>query len=106
MLSLRGHAGCLAAVSKGVIKMLLNVYLCGWVVTTIGTLVAVNRLPDCRRPHLLAALAGSLWPVLVVGVIELVAIVVLARSMRTAGVRHARQAAMERYDELTFSTDL
>jgi hypothetical protein len=82
--------------------MLLNVYLCGWVVTTIGTLVAVNRLPDRRRPHLLAVLAGALWPVLVVGVIELVAIVVLARSMRTAGASHAHQAAMERDDELTF----
>lgn len=103
MLSVQGHAGFLAAISKGVIRMLLNVFLCGWVITTIGTLVAANRLSDRRRPQLLAVLAGALWPVLVVGVIELIAIAVLARSMRTAGVSHADQATMERDDELTFS---
>jgi hypothetical protein len=34
---------------RGQIKMLLNVYLCGWLVTTIGALVAANRLSDRRR---------------------------------------------------------
>ncbi|MDT5292692.1 MAG: hypothetical protein QOF88_7581, partial [Mycobacterium sp.] len=31
---------------RGQIKMLLNVYLCGWLVTTIGALAAANRLSD------------------------------------------------------------
>ena len=38
--------------------MLLNVYLCGWLVTTIGALVAVNRLSDRRRSRSLSL--GSL----------------------------------------------
>ena len=80
--------------------MLLNVYLCGWVLTTIGTLVAVSRLPDRRRPQLLAILAGALWPVLVVGVIELIAIVAVARTMRAASARQSDQAPMERDEVL------
>src|ERR1700694_2713089 len=69
--------------------MLLNVYLCGWLVTTIGALVAVNRLSDRRTSRSLslgslAVLAGVLWPVLVVGVVELIAIVLVARRMRAA----------------------
>ena len=88
--------------------MLLNVYLCGWLVTTIGALVAANGLSDRRRPQLptqgwLAVLAGALWPVLVVGVIQLIAIAVLARSMRTASVSHADQAPMKPDEELVSS---
>ena len=83
--------------------MLLNVYLCGWLVTTIGALVAANWLcsPRVSQPQPLtrawiAVLAGALWPVLVVGVVELIAIVVLARRMRTARVSHSDQAPMQR----------
>jgi hypothetical protein len=53
-------------------------------------------LPDRRRPQLLAVLAGALWPVLVVGVIELIAIVAVARTMRAASARQSDQAPMER----------
>jgi hypothetical protein len=84
--------------------MLLNVYLCGWVVTTIGTLVAANRVSsDRRRPQLLAVFAGALWPVLVVGVIELIAIVAVAKTMRAASARQSDQAPMERDEVLIVS---
>ena len=43
---------------KGVIKMLLNVYLCGWLVSTIGALVAAHWLSDRRMSRLLSR--GSL----------------------------------------------
>jgi nitrate reductase NapE component len=51
--------------------MLLNVYLCGWLVSTIGALVAAHWLSERRRSRLLsrgslAVLAGVLWPVLAV----------------------------------------
>jgi hypothetical protein len=87
--------------------VLLNVYLCGWVVTTIGALVAVNRLSDRRRPWplslgSLAVLAGVLWPVLVVGVVELIAIVLVARRMRATSAHQWGQAPMEG-DELIAS---
>jgi FtsH-binding integral membrane protein len=90
-----------------VITILLNVYLCGWLITTIGALVAANRLSDRRmsRPlplGSLAVLAGVLWPVLVVGVVELIAIVVVARKMRAATARQSEQAPMER-DEVLIS---
>jgi hypothetical protein len=90
--------------------MLLNVYLCGWLVTTIGTLVAANRLSDrgMSRPRplslgSLAVLAGVLWPVLVVGVVELIAIIVVVRRMRAASARQSDQAPMER-DEVLISS--
>jgi ABC-type phosphate transport system permease subunit len=67
---------------KRVIKMLLIVYLCGCLVTMIGVLVAASRFGDRRVSQslreLLAVLAGV--PVLVVGVVELIAIVVLAQT--------------------------
>jgi len=83
--------------------MLLNVYLGGWMVTTIGTLVAANWLSDRRRPHLLAVLAGALWPVLAVGVVEVIVIVAVARTMRAASARQSDQAPMER-DEVLISS--
>lgn len=93
---------------KRVIKMLLIVYLCGCLVTMIGVLVAASRFGDRRVSQslhgLFAVLAGVLWPVLVVGVVELIAIVVLARRMRAANGGQADQAPMQR-DELALVSD-
>jgi len=83
--------------------MLLNVYLIGSLVTAIGVggaLVAANRLSDRRRSRLLsdgslAVLAGALWPVLVVGVVEMLAIKAVVDTMRAASAR--RIATTERY---------
>ena len=80
--------------------MLLTVYLCGWLVTTIGALVAANRFSDHRTASPLAhgtfaVLAGVLWPVLVVGVAEVLAIVIATRRMRIASARQHGWALME-----------
>jgi hypothetical protein len=88
--------------------MLLNVYLIGWLVTAIGVvgaLVAANRLFDRRRSRLLcdgslAVFAGALWPVLVVGVVEMLAITAVVETMRAASARPSNQALIERDDEL------
>jgi hypothetical protein len=76
--------------------MLLNVYLCGWLVTTIGALVAANRLPDRRmttRPRsvgLLAVLAGVLWPVLTLFILR------PAKAASTAGKPFSDSQAPQR----------
>ena len=102
------HTGLLNCNVKRVIKMLLIVYLCGCLVTMIGVLVAASRFGDRRVSQslhgLFAVLAGVLWPVLVVGVVELIAIVVLARRMRAANGGQADQAPMQR-DELALVSD-
>jgi len=103
-----GTRWLLSCHEKGVIKMLLNVYLCGWLVSTIGALVAAHWLSDRRMSRLLsrgslAVLAGVLWPVLVVIVVELIAIVVVARWIRAAGARQSGQAPMDR-DEVLISS--
>jgi hypothetical protein len=89
--------------------MLLNVYLIGWLVTAIGVvgaLVAANRLSDRRRSHLLsdgslAVLAGALWPVLVVGVVEMLAIKAVVETMRAASAPLSHQALIEWDDGLS-----
>lgn len=92
--------------------MLLNVYLIGGLVTAIGfagALVAANRLSDRlsdrRRSRLLcdgslAVFAGALWPVLVVGVVEMLAITAVVETMRAGSARPSNQALIERDDEL------
>ena len=96
------HTGLLNCCVKRVIKMLLIVYLCGCLATMIGVLVAASRFGDRRVSQslrgLLAVLAGVLWPVLVVAVVELIAIVVLARRMRAANGGQADQAPMQRVE--------
>jgi hypothetical protein len=85
---------------REVITMLLTVYLCGWLVTTICALVANNWISDHRIASSLAhgslaVLAGVLWPVLAVGLAELVAIVIVTRRMRIASARQRDWASME-----------
>jgi hypothetical protein len=66
-----------------VVDELLLVYLSGWVVTTLGALVAARRLGDEGRPapHPLgvSVLAGAFWPLLLVGVLELTSVIVAAK---------------------------
>jgi hypothetical protein len=85
---------------REVFTMLLTVYLCGWPVTTICALVATNWISDRRIASplahgSLAVLAGVLWPVLAVGLAELVAIVIVTRRMRIAGAHQRDWTSME-----------
>ena len=85
--------------------MLLNVYFGAWLVTTIGALVVATRLSDRRRSWrlshgLVAVLAGALWPVLVVGVVELLAIVAVMKAIRGASAHPSDQTPKVQEDAL------
>ena len=67
--------------------MLLNVYLWGALVTAVGALMASYQFAgvEAERPlgrAAVAVVAGALWPVLVVGAAQFVAIAALVRVMR------------------------
>ena len=66
------------------IVALLVVYLTGWVVTSICAFFAANRLRIKSHPAppyftALIVLAGALWPLLLVGVVELGSIITYAK---------------------------
>jgi hypothetical protein len=85
--------------------MLLNVYLGGWLVGAIGVLAVPNGVRD--RPMSrslirgsLAVFAGALWPVLVVGLVELIAVAVLARMMQVVLALPIRRGCKARGTDL------
>ena len=85
--------------------MVLDVYLCGCLVTTVAALIAATQFSDRRmsRPlHVrsLAVVTGALWPVLLIGAVELLAIVAVAKAMGIGRIRPSDQARMERDEEL------
>jgi hypothetical protein len=63
-----------------VVELLVVIYLCGWLPVTFAAYAASKRLADKRspasRPFLVSLIAGGLWPVLVVGMVELSSVVV------------------------------
>ena len=65
--------------------MVINLYLWGWIVTTAVTFLAARRFADQRyapRVESLAGvsvIAGAVWPVLVVGVVELGSLVTVSK---------------------------
>lgn len=56
------------------VQAAVTIYLIGWVVGTIGVYLASRRLNDRRDPAthqlLLSAVAGALWPLLLLGTVE------------------------------------
>jgi hypothetical protein len=81
------------------------VYLCGWLVTTVGVAITATHFSDreMSRPlsvGSLAVLAGALWPVMVIGVMELLAIAAVAKGMRTRRTLRSENAPTEREEEL------
>jgi len=73
--------------------MWLNVYLFGSLVTIIGASVAAFRSSDRHLSWLslglLLALVGMVWPLLALGALQLIAIMLVAKGMRTNGVRRS-----------------
>jgi len=78
-----------------VIGTLLYGYLTGWVLTTIGLAVSVQRLkqPARLRPHPipLSIAAGAAWPVLILGVVEMAVVALAAEAIRR---RHRRGSGL------------
>ena len=67
--------------------MLWQLYLCGALVTAFGASVATNRFSERQEPlprTRLIALAGVLWPVVLIGLMQLILIAGLAKAMRLA----------------------
>jgi hypothetical protein len=83
--------------------MWLNIYLCGLMLTTVIAVVFANESREIRiatplTRGVVAVIAGALWPVLVVGVLEMACIVWLANKLPT---RHADEHSSD--DVLTAS---
>jgi hypothetical protein len=65
----------------------LQLYLCGALVTVVGASVATDLFSEREEPLArtgLMALAGVLWPIVVVGLMQLIFIAGLAKAMRLA----------------------
>jgi len=66
--------------------VLLFGYLGGWLVTSIAVAIGAHRLQDelapPTHPGLMSILAGAVWPVLIVAIVEVGAVAL------TAEVRH------------------
>ena len=84
---------------------MVTVYLCGWLMTTIGTLAVADRLSSGDSPPMrvrvgVGVVAGALWPVVIIGLVQLAAITLIARPSRTAAVRHSGWASSIRLKEV------
>jgi hypothetical protein len=67
--------------------MLWQLYLCGALVTAVSASVATDRFSEREEPLPrtgLIASAGVLWPVLLVGLMQLILIIGLAKATRLA----------------------
>jgi nitrate reductase NapE component len=89
LLSLNGQAELKVQVEQRVVTALLIAYMCGALMTAVGALAAVNRFSDHRAADppiraLVAVLAGVLWPVVAVGLVQVLIVVGLFRWMRAA----------------------
>jgi hypothetical protein len=66
--------------------MFLNMYAAGWFVTTIALLVVATNVPAWKEVGMrcvgsIAVAAGALWPLLIIGVIQLTAVAAVAKVM-------------------------
>jgi hypothetical protein len=63
--------------------MLIVVYLGGWLSVTIAAYTAGRRLTDrespAAHPLMVSVVAGAVWPLLVVGLVELSSVMVLTK---------------------------
>jgi hypothetical protein len=66
-----------------VVDVLLWVYLGGWIPATLGVYAAGRRWNDRWSPALhplrVSLFAGAIWPLLVVGLVELTSVVVYTK---------------------------
>lgn len=89
-----------AGATKGVMEMLLSIYLCGWLLTAVAIFAVADsyaNLPDNRLAPsattygALAVAAGALWPALIAGVVELVCVQAAAHVIKAAKRSTAHQ---------------
>jgi hypothetical protein len=68
-------------------------YLGGWLIASVAAFVVADSFPHSRTAPprgrgALAFAAGALWPVLLVGVLQMVGIALVANRMKTNQVEH------------------
>ena len=86
--------------------MLLSIYLSGWLVMTVGVLIAAEWLHDRITPPsaftrgVVAVLAGGLWPVLLVGLGELFAVKLVFKVAASPAIGAADVGAAQPADDL------
>lgn len=67
---------------------MIDLYLWGWIVTTAVTFLAARRFADQRQAPAVQSLAGvsviagAVWPLLVLGVVELGSLVTVSKMSR------------------------
>jgi hypothetical protein len=71
------------------ISQVVVIYLSGWVVASLGLYAAGRRLSDDRAPApnplAVSIAAGAVWPLLLVGLVELSSVVVFTRFQSKPG---------------------
>jgi hypothetical protein len=67
------------------VSVLTIIYLAGWLLVSFAAYAAGKRLTDRQRPAnhrfmvLVSVAAGAIWPLLMVGLVELSSVMVLTR---------------------------
>jgi hypothetical protein len=69
--------------------MLIVIYLGGWLAASFAAFAASRRLNDTRSPAthplMISLVASAIWPLLVVGLVEMSSIVLFAKAEPKAG---------------------
>ena len=89
-----------------------TVYLCGFVITTIGALAAAERVssgdtsaPATLTVGVIGVVAGALWPLVMTGLVQGAAIALIARRCKAVPVRHSGQSqSIQLKEVLAFSS--
>jgi biotin transporter BioY len=95
-------------VIRGVIVVLVNTYLCGWLVTTAVVIFAADRFSaqSWVRPGLrmsLAVLCGALWPLVILGILELGFVAMLAKAINFISPTRSDDASTQELNEVLTS---
>ena len=90
---------------------MLTMYFGGWLITTIGALAASDRLSGADSPPTrvllgVGVLAGALWPLVIMGLVQAAAIAIIVRPWRAPAVRRSNWASSIQLKEvLAVSSD-
>ena len=89
--------------------MLLTVYLCGWLITTVGVFAAGERVRGGNSPTRRVLLgvgvgAGALWPVVFTGLVQAAAVAITKWPWRVGAVRDSGLSSIQLKEVLAFSS--
>ncbi|AMO59220.1 Uncharacterised protein [Mycolicibacterium phlei] len=68
------------------LEVVLGLYLCGWLAVSLGLYLAGRRFTDraapASHPLLVSVAGGALWPVVLIGVVEMGSVMLYTRLSR------------------------